>query len=217
MNETKMSDVEKKEIIKDILGTNHNAVGKHFSIFSEMMDGVGMLNDVLSFAELIPALNTWLSGSIVAPIASVASFSGVMLLFPFQQMINLINANETGLRGYSYRAISYTITAWTFDEPRPISSPTILFNITTGPYTSTKDSDRYDKIWMETSISVITKLEQVCLQEKINKLHLKTAFKALGQGSPTNLSLMILKGFEKEFSHVTQHIWASNYSITFPQ
>lgn len=181
-----------------------------------MMDGLGTFNDVLTFAELAPVLSTWLSGTVVSSIVSVASFSGT-ILFPFQQMINLVNANETGLRGYSYRAISYTITAWAFDKPRPISSPRILSNLKSGPYTSVKSIDEYNKVWKETSISVIAKLEQICLQKKIKKHHLKTIFKALGQGSQEKLSVMILKGFEKEFSHVTKHIWASNYSVVFPR
>lgn len=58
MNETKMSDLEKKEIIKDILGENHNSVGKHFPIFSEMMDGVGTFNDALrqGYADILIVL-----------------------------------------------------------------------------------------------------------------------------------------------------------------
>lgn len=216
MRNTKMNDLEKKEIIKGVLGANHNAVGKHFPIYSEMMNGLGTFNDVLSFSQLVPALNTWLSGAVVSSVVSAASFSGA-ILFPFQQLINVVNASETGLRAYSYRAISYTITAWAFDKPMPISSPRILSNITTPPYTSTKSIDEYHKVWRETSTSVIRKLEQVCLQKKINKQHLKTVFKALGQGRQEDLSVLILKGFEKEFSPVSKQIWASNYSTVFPR
>lgn len=216
MRKTNMSDLEKKEIIKDILGENHNAVGKHFPIYSEMMNGLGTFNDVLSFSQLVPALNAWLSGSVLSSFVSAASFSGA-ILFPFQQMINVINASETGLRAYSYRAISYTITAWAFDKPIPISSPRILSNITAGPYTSTKGIDEYHKVWRETSTSVIRKLEYVCLQKKINKLYLKTVFKALGKGRQEDLSVLILKGFENEFSTVSKHIWVSNYSIAYPR
>ena len=216
MLKTKLSDQEKKEIIKSILGANHNAVGKHFPIFSEMMNGLGTFNDALTFAELLPTLSTWLSGAAVTSITSAAAFSGT-ILFPFQQTINLINANETGLRAYSYRAISYTITAWAFDKLKSTSSPRILSNLTSGPYTTTKDVAEYHKVWRETSISVLTKLELICIQKKIKKQYLKTVFKALGQGSPEKLSVLILKGFEKEFSHVAKHIWSSNYSVVFPR
>ena len=216
MLKTKLSDQEKKEIIKGILGANHNAVGNHFPIFSEMMNGLGTFNDVLTFAELLPTLSTWLSGAAVTSITSAAAFSGT-ILFPFQQAINLINANETGLRAYSYRAISYTITAWAFDKVNPMSSPRILSNINSGPYPSTKSNDEYHKVWRETLISVLMKLELICIQKKIKKQHLKTVFKALGQGSPEKLSVLILKGFEKEFGHTAKNIWVSNYSVKFPR
>jgi hypothetical protein len=137
MNKKVLNDQEKKEILTSILGANHNAVGKHFPIFSDMMSGVGNFNDAVSFAELVPALDAWLSVSMVSSITSAASFAGI-LLFPVQQIINVINANETGLRAYSYRAISYAITAWAFDKPKPMSSPQILSNIRRGPIVSTR-------------------------------------------------------------------------------
>lgn len=216
MTQKKMTDAEKKKIIRDVLGANHNAVGNHFPIFSEMMNGLGTFNDVISFAELIPALNGWLSGSVVSSVVSKASFAGI-LLFPFQQMINLVNANETGLRAYSYRAISYSVTAWSFNRPMPLSSPQIISNINSGPYRSTRSNDEYHKVWRETSFSVIRRIELVCLQKKINKEHLKLVFKALGQGSAEKLSVLILQGFENEFSSVSRHIWASNYSVAYPR
>jgi len=216
MQKTAMSDFEKKEIIKGILGANHNAVGKHFPIYSEMMNGLGTFNDTLAFSQLVPVLNTWLSGTIASSITSAASFAGA-ILFPFQQMINAINASETGLRAYSYRAISYTITAWAFGKPIPMSSPQILLNLKGGAYTSTKSIDEYNKVWRETSISVIRKLEHVCIQKKIDKKFLKVVFKALGQGRQEGLSILILKGFEIKFSHLSRQIWVSNYKTVFPK
>lgn len=212
----KLSDREKKEIIKEILGVNHSAAGRHFPVFSEMMNGLGSFNDALSFAELVPALNAWLSGTVISSVTTAASIAGVVL-FPFQQMINLINANETGLRAYSYRAISYTITAWAFDKPRYRSSPQIISNLKSGPYTSVKSLDEYHKVWIDTSFSVFMQIQKICLQKSINKNHLKAVFKALGQGNPEALSVLILKGFESEFSAVTKNIWISNYSVTYPK
>lgn len=80
-----------------------------------------------------------------------------------------MNANETGLRAYSYRAISYAITAWSFDKLKPTLSPRILSNLTSGSYTTTKDVSEYHKVWRETLISVITQLELICLQKNIKK------------------------------------------------
>lgn len=150
-----------------------------------MMNGLGTFNDTLTFTELVPTLNRWVSGTAVGSISSTAAFAGI-ILFPFQQMINIINANETGLRSYSYRAISYAITAWAFDKLKPISSPRIISNLSSGPYTTTVDVSEYHKVWRETLISVITQLELTCLQKNIKKQYLKSVFKALGQGSPEN-------------------------------
>jgi len=216
MNKPRMSDNQKKEVIKSILGANHSAAGKNFPIFSEMMDGVGHVNNTIAFAELLPVLSSWLSGATMSAAVSAASFAGV-LLFPLQQMINVVNANETGLRSYSYRSISYTITAWAFDKPVPMSSPMILSNLKKGPYTAIKSFDDYHKVWRETSVSVLRQIDKICLQNKINKKHLKSVFKALGTGKLDVLSVLILKGFEQEFSSVSKQIWASNYSVYYPR
>jgi Ca2+-binding EF-hand superfamily protein len=55
------------------------------------------------------------------------------------------------------------------------------------------------------------------LQKNIKKKHLKSVFKALGQGSPEKLSVFILKAFENEFSHVSRNIWVNQYSVTYPR
>ena len=130
-----------------------------------MMNGLGTFNDAITIAELLPTLSAWLSGAAVTSLTSVAAFSST-LLFPLQQTINLINANETGLRMYFYRAISYTITAWAFDKLKPTSSPRIISNITSGSYTTTKEVAEFHKVWRETMVSVLTKLELICIQKK---------------------------------------------------
>lgn len=216
MNKKNLNDVEKKAIIKSILGANHSATGQHFQLYSEMITGLGYVNDAASFAELLPALSSWLSGARVATITSTASFAGV-LLFPLQQLINLINANETGLRFYSYRAISYAITAWAFDKPSPLSSPQIMLNVRNGPYTEVQGESRYSQVWQETAFSVTNKIKHTCLQNKINEKHLKAIFKALGKGKPESLSLLLLQGFEKEFSHISKGMWKSNYNVLYPK
>ena len=43
-----LSDIEKKEIIRSVLGANHNAVGKHFPIF---FTGMVVVAPVLKFIE----------------------------------------------------------------------------------------------------------------------------------------------------------------------
>lgn len=134
-----------------------------------------------------------------------------------QQLINLINVNETGLRFYSYRSIAYTVTAWAFDKPKSMSSPQIMFNIRKGPYTEVQGESRYNQVWQETAFSVTNTLKQTCLQKNINEKSVKTIFKALGKGSPQKLSLLLLQGFENEFSHISKGMWKSNYNVLYPQ
>lgn len=216
MLKTTLSDQEKKDLIKNILGAKYSSAGNHFPIMREMMDGLSTFNNTATFAELIPVLNTWLSGSAVTAAVSTASFAGT-ILFPFQQIINLINANENGLRLYSYRAISYAITTWSFDKPKPISSPRVISNLTAPPYGATKDIAEYHEVWKEALIQVLTHLEFTCIQKNIKKQHLKTIFKALGHGSPEKLSVMLLKGFEKNMGHTSKNMWISGYKIAYPR
>lgn len=216
MGKKTLSDMEKRQIIVSVLGANHSAAGRHFPLFSEMMTKLGYLNDSVTFAELIPALEAWLSGPKITALTSSASFAGI-LLFHFQHLVQLINANETGLRFYSYRAISYAITAWTYDKPMPSSSPQILANIRKGPITETQGEHKYNQVWLETVSSVTTQIKQLCSKKQIKEKNLRIIFKAYGKGRPEDLSLLILQSFEDQFSPISKEIWKSNYTVLYPQ
>ncbi len=183
-----------------------------------MIDGLGNANDALSFAELIPSLNTFLSSSsAMSSVISGASFAGI-LLFPVAQLINLVNANQTGQRMYSYRSIAYTITAWSFAKPIPTQSARVMRNISSGSIQkSSAEKMEYQTVWRNTSKSVVDKLNLTCSQKSIPKPHLQAIFRALGSGQMDKLCLMILEGFEKEFSPTTKNIWKSTYSIRYGQ
>ena len=216
MQHKKLSDAEKKKLIQDILGQNHSAAGKNFPIFSALIDTLGNTNDVLSFAELIPSLNTLLSGATISRIVSTASFAGA-LLFPVAQLINVINAYQIGHRMYSYRCIVYTTTAWAFDKPIPSSSARILSNISAGPVRKRQAATmEFNKLWRETSISVQEKLNTIAIQKKIPKDHLKAIFRILGGNQPDKLCLALLTQFEEQFDFNTRNIWKSNYSVSYP-
>jgi hypothetical protein len=216
MQSQTLSDYEKKEIIKDILGENHNATGKNFPVFSALIDYISMTNDALSFAELIPSLNSLLSGAIASSIVSSASFIGT-LLFPIGQLINVANAYQTGHRMYSYRCIAYTITSWSFEKPLTTGSIRVLSNIRSGPVQKNiKVKMEYDQIWHKTLRSVLLKLNQVSDEKGIPKDHMKLIFRALGGGNPQRLCQKILENFEPLFEPSVRNIWKSNYSIKFP-
>jgi len=217
MQHKKLNDAEKKKLIKEILGESHSAAGKNYPVFSALIDSLSSVNDVLSFADLLPSLNTLLSGTAVSTVVSTASFAGI-LLFPVAQLINLINANQIGHRMYSYRCIAYATTAWAFDKPNSTGSPRVLSNINSGPIQKRQTATmEYNKLWRDTSTSVLQKLNTTSIQKNIPKSHLKAIFRALGGTQPEQLCLTLLTHFEKEFDSNTRNIWKSNYKIRYPQ
>lgn len=210
------TDAEKKKLITEILGHNHSAVGKNFPTFSKLIDGIDKFNDAISFAELIPSLNTLLSSPIASSVVSHASFIGV-LLFPVSQTINLINANQAGHKLYSYRAIAYTITAWAFGHPVPMQSARILSNIHSGQVVqSSGATQEFNQVWRTTSNSVIQQLNQLPAKTNITKKHVLAIFRALGNNNPDTLCLEILKSFEPDIKDFASKIvWKSNYKIGY--
>ncbi len=219
MNHRKLSDSEKKQIIQQVLGAEYHSVGNHFPVFSKVADRLGDFNNIVSFAELVPTLSTYLSGGSTAAVLSGASFAGI-LLFPVQQIIGLVNANEIGFQMYSYRAIAYAITSWAFDRPMLSGSQRILANQRSNSGSvvfSHEAKAKYHIVWSQTSTKVVNQLNVLCQQKNISKVHLQIIFKALGDGRPGQLSKLILEGFEKEFGHTTKHIWKSLYSVLYPQ
>jgi len=213
----KLSDEEKKKIIQDVLGKNTSAIGKNFPLFSALADELGNINDVLSFAELVPSLNSLLSGTIASTVLSTASFVGV-LLFPFVQLVNIINAYQIGHRMYSYRCVAYTITSWAFDKPKVTGSARVLSNINNGPIQARQSATKeYNKLWQETSFKVVDNLNAVSVQKKIPVNHLKAIFRVLVSNQPDRFCESILTQFEKEFDSNTRNIWKSNYKIRYPQ
>ncbi|MCW8127060.1 hypothetical protein [Microbulbifer halophilus] len=214
MSAAQLNEYEKKELVRDILGSDFHSVGNHFPLFSRMLDGLGHLSDGFTAAELVPTLSRFLSGSISSAILSTASFMAAVIQ-PLQHFIKLVNANETGLRMYSYRAVAYTLTAWAFGKPVPNQSARVIENLGSGDYRAI-DRDRYGEVWRETSRNVLSSLRQVCLAKDISEAHLQAVFKALGDGDSVRLSRNILEGFEGRMNTTVRNIWKSGYSINFP-
>ena len=216
MHKKKLTDIEKKQIIQKILGENHSSAGRNFPVFSKLIDGLGNANDILSFAELIPSLNTLVSGPMASSIASNASFLGI-LMFPFAQLINLVNANQTGHKLYSYRCIVYTITAWSFRRPIPQSSARILKNIRSGAVVQHSDAvNEYNALWQSTSRSVLKQIGQLSTKTGVPKEHIQAIFKALGNNQPESLCTELLKSFESRLTNYAEKmVWKSNYKIRY--
>jgi|SRR5690606_38198396 len=211
----KLSDAEKKQLLKDVFGEKHSSVGQNFPFYSKLIDRLDKFNDIVAIAELLPGVNALASGPGISAFLSHASFVG-LLFFPFTQIVNVINAKETGHKLYSYRCIAYTITAWSFGHPIPKKSATILKNIFSGNIVQRAGTDKeYNEVWQKTSQSVLRQLEKIVISKNIPKRNLQLIFRAIGNDDPNTLCLEIKKGFENKLSYSERLVWKSNYRVNY--
>jgi len=217
MNAIKISEIDKKQIITDILGANYSTAGSDYAVISAIIDYVGYVDDAVTIAELLPSISALMAGSSTfTTIMSGASVAGI-ILFPVAQMINVINAYNTGHKLYSYRCIAYTVTAWSFNQPIPSGSNRILTNMrTTAPVRTPKVIAEHKLLWSKTSKLCLSMLENTVKEKKIKKEHLQLVFRALGGGVDRQLCLKILKGYEKDLSTIEKLTWKSLYKIPYP-
>ena len=212
-----LSDKEKEELLKEILGSEYNSAGNNLPILKSSIDIIGHFDTAFGVAELIPFINTALSSSrVFGFVASGASVFSIFM-FPVASMISIINAYQVGHQMYTYRAIAYTLTAWAFDKPIPVSSQRILSNLREGNVVAKqKKVNEYKQLWQKTSQSVLTKLNTELTTKNIPKEAVQIILRAISKDSPQVLCELLLKGFEDKMSHITQLTWKSNYSIKFP-
>ena len=214
----KLSEVEKKQLVKEILGSDYNKIGNNWPIFSRVLDYTDKTADTFTMAQLIPGLSRFVAGS--ATISIVGSTAGVLSIFlmPVGHLVAIINAWQEGHRTYSYRSIAYTITAWAFNQPRPVNSNRIISNVRSSTYGQNKRViPEYKDVWRKTSLSVIQILDKLLLEKKLEKKHLQFILQALGNGSPQQLCLLLMRGMEDRIDGYTQKIvWKKNYTIAYP-
>lgn len=212
-----LSDKEKEDLLKEILGAEYGSVGNNLPILKGAIDIVGHFDTAFTLAELIPFINTALSGSrLFGVVASGASVFSIFM-FPVASMISVVNAYQVGHQMYSYRAIAYTLTAWSFDKAIPTSSQRILSNLRVGNLVAKqKMANEYKQLWQKTSQSVLTKLNTELASKKIPKEAVQIILRAISNDSPQALCELLMKGFEDKMSHITGLTWKSNYSIKFP-
>lgn len=216
--QNKLSEQEKKQLVKDILGAKYHNVGNNWPIFSKVIDYIGNTSDAFTLAELIPVTNTLVSGS--STLSIIGSTAGALSIFlmPVGHLIAIINAWQAGHRTYSYRCVAYTVTAWAFNQPSPAGSNTILRNIRSGVLVRKPGVvDEYGQVWRETATKVKKILDKIVVEKSIQKKQLQFVLKALGNGNPQQLNLALLRGFEdKVDSYQHKMVWRSNYKIAYP-
>jgi hypothetical protein len=213
----KLSVREKDELLKEILGKDYAVAGNHLPFLRDMIDNVGYVDNFFTLAEIIPILNKIFALRIVSITASGASVLAIFL-FPIGALISLINANETGVRMYSYRAIAYAITSWAFDKPILPGSKRVMSNIRSGSYQTPKSRiPKREQAWQKSSQDALNKMRSVAAEKNIPIKGLKAFFRMISDNNPQKCCEMLLRGFEKEFSGAPLPIWRANYSIKYPQ
>ncbi len=214
-----LSEDNKKQLVKDILGSEYHSIGNNWPVFSKVLDYVGKSSDVFTIAKLIPITNNLVAGS--STLSVIGSTAGALSIFlmPVGFMVAIINAWQSGHRDYTYRCVAYTITAWAFNQQRPMGSNQILHNMRSGILVRKQSIvGEFGKVWHETSISVTQMLEKILVEKHIQKKQLQFILQALGDGKSQQLCLLLLRGFEdKVDGYAGKLAWKSNYSITYPQ
>lgn len=212
-----LTDSEKDELLKQVLGREYTKAGKNLPILKTAIDIIGNVDDTLSFAELIPAIETVLSGSrILSFVASGASTLSIFL-FPVSAMIDIINSYQVGHKMYALRCVAYTITSWAFDKPVPSASMRILSNLrNTAPVAKPSTIREYNQLWKKTSSDTIVKITTELVTKNVPSEILKITLRAIAKNNPVELCELIMKGFESKLSTITVLTWKSNYSIKYP-
>jgi hypothetical protein len=212
-----LTNKEKEELLKQVLGRDYSNAGNNLPVLKTAIDIIDHVDDTLSFAELIPAIEAVLSGSrILSFVASGASTLSIFL-FPVTTMIDIINAYQAGHKMYALRCIAYTITSWAFDKPAPSGSMRILSNLrNSAPVAKPSTIQEYNLLWKKTSSESIVKISSELAGKNIPSKILKITLRALAKDNPVMLCDLIMKGFEQKLSPIVALTWKSNYSIKYP-
>ena len=213
----KLTDKEKVDLLREILGEKYSAVGNNLPLLKNAIDTIGYIDTSFSAAQLIPYVNTVITSSrLMAFVGSGASFISIFL-FPVATMINVINAYQVGHQMYAYRAIAYTLTAWAFNKPIPNSSQRILLNIRSGGLVANLSAvTEYKKVWENTSRAVLSKIDIELRLKNIPKDAMKVVLRSSANNNEQVLCELIMKGFESKMSNITNLTWKRNYGIRFP-
>lgn len=203
------------DLLKELLGRDYYTAGNNLPILAKVIGFVGNTNDLFSLIDIIPKINTILAGSRVLSFVSSGASTFSIVMFPVSTMISIINAYESGLKMYSYRAVAYTITAWAFDKPVPPSSRKIMHNIRhAAPVRPESELRLMESTWKKTSQSVIIEINNYLFAKNISKDTFKIMLRSMCDNNEQKLCELIMKGFDQNISsfHIKQ-VWQSNYRL----
>lgn len=211
-----LTDKEKDDLLKKVLGTDYATAGNNLPVLKGLIDKIGKVDDLLTITELLPIANRLLSIRLFSFMATGASVVSIFL-FPISAMLDIINAYQTGRRMYSYRAIAYAITAWSFKKPLLTSSKKIMLYAKTGmPRANAKELIEYEKSWKKASQDVVNKMNTIAINNEIPKEAIQIFLRAIADDNEQKLCEILMKGFEKKLSFIELSIWKSNYKVRYP-
>jgi hypothetical protein len=204
-------------LIKEILAKNNISIGNRLAIFSNIYTNVDNADKGFSFAQLFRFADTLITNSRFLTVVAESASTLSIFLEPVADMISVINAWESGRRMYAFRAIAYTVTAWSFNQPVPTGSQVVLGNLTTGILAKPRSELlEYNKIWKETSRKVLLQLESSASMLNVPKDAVKIIMQGIGKNDPRTLCKMLLKGLEVQLQPIPRISWKSGYNILYP-
>jgi len=104
-----------------------------------------------------------------------------------------------------------------YNKPVKLSSKKILRNLRSGNLVRNKKIiNEYNQVWRKASSNVISKVHITLAQRNISKDTLRIILRAISDDNEQKLCQVLLKGFEKEMSHIENLTWKSLYSIKYP-
>jgi len=216
-NSKKLTDSEKNELLKQILGSDYDTSKVNLPILRKAIDIAGRIDNLASLAELIPVMNAAISGSRILSVVATGASVFSLFMFPVATMLSIVDKYQVGHKMYAYRCVAYTITAWAFDKRVPSSSIKALNNLRSGDLVARKTMvTEYNQLWNKTCHKVLNDLGFELSSKNIPKEAMQLILRAASDDNEQKLCELLMKGFEGKMSHITRLTWKSNYSIRYP-
>jgi len=217
MSFNNLSDKEKDDLIREVFSNKYSDVGDNLPLLKDAIEIISRVDTVMSISELLPMMNAVLNGSRFFSFVASGSSIFSIFMFPVATMISIINAYQIGHKMYAFRAIAYTLTAWAFDKPIPISSPRIIHNLREGSVLATKKAAaEFKNVWLKTTQMALLKINSELKVKDTPKEVLQVLLRTVSKNDEKILCDLIMRGFEKKLSTVANITWKSNYKIKFP-
>jgi hypothetical protein len=210
---------EKAKLTTDFAKSNFNLQGERGQAFSDAVTKLGYVDNALSLADIAGLIA---EGTVIAGAATAISVASVFL-GSVADVINFLNALETGARMTGMRAVCYATVAWAFGDPSPTFSPQLKRNIEAG---GLNELPKHTRAWADAAASTVPALTEASLGrmksagEKTRNVLIEAAkgrIRLAGGENRKETCRFLMKQFEPRFSGSTLRIWQSGYDFLYPE